>query len=458
MNTGRIYVYMLLILTVLAAFNPAQASDSESRDKQARRTFGKLNISRFEEMFQTGKFDYQTGKFDFRVFGRFNVVHYAAFMGDLDRVKQLAEYADKVKYSISYDFVMLHFAAQSGNLELVQWLTEQGLDVSSKDAGSDSTLYYASESGNLEMVQWLVEHGAKFCSDDESDDESDESDSSEKRKIDSRYMSAAARSGNLKLIQWFLEHGADFDDINLSDAAQSGSLELVQWLHEKGTNIIDELNSAAGSGNLELVQWMYDHGADLEMENVLLGNSLEAAASSGNLELVQWLADKGVSVTDQALCNAAESGNLELVRWLVEQGVDIRTPETRFTLLAMGCAVYRGNLDIVRYFVEEAGVGVNETVAKRGYLSALELAAVHDDFEIVQYLVEHGARVSPGFRIIPYWYTLSRIGGDPEIVEYLKQRDYTLAYWSFAISLIVLAICSYFIYRIVRPKPLVEVD
>ena len=58
MNTGRLYVFMLLILTVLAAFNPAQASDSESRDKQARRTFGKLNISRFEEMFQTGKFDF----------------------------------------------------------------------------------------------------------------------------------------------------------------------------------------------------------------------------------------------------------------------------------------------------------------------------------------------------------------------------------------------------------------
>ena len=455
MNTGRLYVFMLLVLTALAAFNPVQASDSEKLANDARRTFGKLNISRFEEMFQTGKFD-------FKFLGRYNVVHYAAFMGDLDRVKQLAEYADKVKYTISYSYDMLHFAAKSGNLELVQWLVDQGLDIKAEDFEDYPTLYYAVDSGNFELVQWLVEHGASIYFDESEsdeiqlDDESDESESSEKREI--RYLNNAVLSGNLKMVQWFLEQGAVFDDINLSFAAQSGSLDLVQWLHEKGASILDELNSAAGSGNFELVQWMYDHGADLEMENVLLGNSLEEAASSGNLELVQWLADKGVSVTDQALCNAADSGNLELVRWLVEQGVDIRTPETRFALLAMGCAVYRGNLDIVRYFVEEAGVGVNETVAKRGYLSALELAAVHDDFEIVQYLVEHGARVSPGFRIIPYWYTLSRIGGDPEIVEYLKQRDYTLAYWVSAISLIVLAIGAYFIYRIVRPKPLVELD
>lgn len=452
MNTGRIYVFMLLILTVLASFNPAQASDSEKRDRQAQEIFGKLNISRFEEMFQTGKFD-------FRFFGHYNVVHYAAFMGDLDRVKQLAEYADSVKYSISYSLNMLHFAAQSGNLELVQWLVEQGLDVSSEYVDSDSTLYYAMESGNFEMVQWLMEHGAKLCY-DEADNESDESESSKKRKIDRRYKNAAARSGNLKLIQWLLEQGVDFDDINVSDAAQSGSLELVQWLYSKGANIRFKLNDGASSGNMELVQWMYSHGAVMNYDDGEFANALEAAASSGNLELVQWLANEGVGVTYQSLCNAADSGNLELVRWLVEQGVDIRVSKTKFTLLAMGCAVYSGNLNIVRYFVEEKGIDVNDTVADRrfGYLSALELAADHNDFDMVQYLVDHGARVNPGFRIKPYWFELSQIGGDPEIVEYLKQRDHSLVYWGFAISLIVLAIGSYFIYRIVRPKQLVELD
>ncbi len=453
MNSGRIFVLILLVLTGLAAFSPVQASDSEKLANDARRRFGKLNISRFEEMFQTGKFD-------FRVYKHFTVVDYAAFMGDLDRVKQLAEYADKVKYSISYSYDMLHFAAKSGNLELVQWLVEQGLDIKADDTDDYPTLYYAVNSGNFELVQWLVEQGASIYFDgsesDEMqlDDESDESKSSEKREI--RYLNNAVQSGNLKMVQWFLEQGAEFDDIELSFAAQSGALELVQWLHEKGTCILDEINHAAGSGNFELVQWMYDHGADLTREDEFYGNALEEAASSGNLDLVQWLAGKGVSVTDQALCNAAESGNLELVQWLVDQGVDIRTPERRHVYSAMCCAVRSGNLDIVRYFVEEKGIGVDETVAKYVYATALQVAAVHDDFEIVQYLVEHGARVNPGFQIIPYWYSLSRNGGDPEIVEYLKQRDHTLMYLASAISLIVLAIGSYIVYRKLRPRPLAE--
>ena len=184
-------------------------------------------------------------------------------------------------------------------------------------------------------------------------------------------------------------------------------------------------------------------------------NALSYAAQSGNLELVQWLANKGVGVTDQALCHAAQSGNLELVQWLVEQGADVHTSNRRLSQSALGAAVLCDHLDIVRYLIEQ-GAGVNESINLSVYESPLQLAVFVEDFEMVQYLVEHGANVNPGFRIIPYWYTLSKGGCDQKVVEYLKQRDYSLTYWGGAISLIVMAICSFVIYRMIRSKPFAE--
>ena len=450
----KICLLFLLALAGLTAFNPVQAETPKSRLKEAQKAFSKLRVSRFEQMFQTGKFDFKSCGRAGSLY-RFTVMHYAAFMGDLNRVKLLAEKGGDINVKTSNDMTPLHFAAQSGNLDLVQWLVEQGADVNAK--GSDygeTALYYAIKGGNYEIVQWLLEHGAKLYPDEsEFDDDGGESESSSDiNEMLSKYLFAAVQSGNLKLVQWLIEQGADIKDVNMDYAAQSGSLELVQWLYEQGIDITNDLNDAAQSGNLELVQWMADHGADLMIEDSIFGNALNNAAYSGNLELVQWLANKGVEVTDEAVVLAAHSGNLDLVKWLVNQGVDIHAADS-CGATGMCSAVLTGNIEMVQYLMNE-GINVNASLNTKSFLPALDLAVLLEDFEMIQYLVEHGANVNPGFRIIPYWHSLSRIGVDPEIVEYLKKHDNSLVYKVAILGLIILAICGLVIYRIKRPRRL----
>ena len=100
------------------------------------------------------------------------------------------------------------------------------------------------------------------------------------------------------------------------------------------------------------------------------------------------------------------------------------------------------------------GINVNASLNTKSFLPALDIAVLLEDFEMIQYLVEHGANVNPGFRIIPYWHSLSRIGVDPEIVEYLKKHDNSLVYKVAILGLIILAICGLVIYRILRPRQL----
>ena len=99
-------------------------SDDQELTKKAVRLFGQKGVDRFEQMFQTGEFD-----FDNRYsVNAGSVIHYAAMMGDLNRVKLLVE---------------------------------RGADVNAKDEEGKTPLDFAQENGHQEIVKWLKECGAK---------------------------------------------------------------------------------------------------------------------------------------------------------------------------------------------------------------------------------------------------------------------------------------------------------
>ena len=107
-------------LSVLVAISGvcfgAENSNHQSKTQRAIEIFGKESVERFEQMFQTGEFDF-TYCSDSEKGG---VLRYAALMGDLKRVKLLVE---------------------------------KGADINTKDNDKTSILYYAIRSGNLELVQ-----------------------------------------------------------------------------------------------------------------------------------------------------------------------------------------------------------------------------------------------------------------------------------------------------------------
>ena len=117
--------------------------------------FDSQSIERFEQMFQTGDFD-----FNYRSrYIKGAVLHYAALSGSQSRVELLLKRGADITIKDAYNRTVLHFAAQSGNLKLVQWLVELGLNVNKKDELKRTALHFAAQSGNLKLVQWLVDQG-----------------------------------------------------------------------------------------------------------------------------------------------------------------------------------------------------------------------------------------------------------------------------------------------------------
>ncbi|MBR5161560.1 MAG: ankyrin repeat domain-containing protein [Thermoguttaceae bacterium] len=351
----------ILMLIVSITLNAAENSVRERSVKDAETAFGKSAVDRFEQMFQSGNFDFKT--YGYR---GVTVLRYVVFMNDFERVKLLIEKGADVNARDNRDITPLMAAADNNNLEIVKYLVENGADVNAQDDVEDVALFFAAQNGNLEMVQYLIENGADITVE-------------ANRRIRIDYT------------------------------------------------------------------------------------ALHCAARSGNLELVQWLVNQGISVikSDGVLHKAVLSGNLELVKWLVAQGADVNSYFLNDSVLAY--AVDCSNMDVMRYLVEQEGVDVNESVNRKVYYPALECAVKHNNFESVKFLVEHGANINPPYILgkfpTPGWYFLCN--ADPEIVEYLRERDTVLKGLSILGSLIFLAALMafiYFVYRMVRPKKSAETE
>ncbi len=364
-----------------------------------------------------------------------STIHVAAEGGNLEIVKWLIENGLDVNTKVACECTCLHHAAKSGNIELIKWFIDKGLDINAKDIEERTVLHYAAEGGSVEAVQWLVKQGLD---------------------INAVITNANRRT---RYIGGNLHIDLDNDGVDLlSIAALTGNLKLVQWLVEQGMDAVvdnDILRPAIKSGNIELVEWLVEQGANINQNK----NLLFYAALNGNLKLVQYLVKQGADIrkSNNVLQGAACSGNMELIQWLIEQGADDNSNEDS-SILAY--AIDSHDVNVLRFFVEEKKINVNSSISSSYYRSPLEHAVNTDDFDMVKYLVEHGADANPNrwSRIIPYWYYLHQQGHNPETVKYLREHDNTLIIWSGVLSLIVILITSYIIYRNLRSKKPVETE
>ena len=80
------------------------------------REFDNQSIERFEQMFQTGDFDF---KYRSRHIDG-TVIHYAALSGSQSRIKLLLKRGANIKAKDGCAKTVLHYTAQSGNMKLVQ--------------------------------------------------------------------------------------------------------------------------------------------------------------------------------------------------------------------------------------------------------------------------------------------------------------------------------------------------
>ena len=240
-------------------------------------------------------------------------------------------------------------------------LIQQGADVNKRNDANATALMWAA--ADPEKTRVLVAHGADVNA----------------RSSDMRtaLMIAARRTGNVAGVRFLLDHGAQINP-NLHPAAESSPLI-----------------EAATAGDAAIVELLLSRGAAVKgAEPALEQSYIMRCSRCANLIFA-----KGELTKDEytmALASIAYLGDVEAVRQLLDRGANVNAvdPLGR-TALMYAAASDLLRLDVVKLLVEHgADLNVKDAHKLSGDagLTALDIARLHGDTPIVEFLVKSGAK------------------------------------------------------------------
>jgi ankyrin repeat protein len=138
---------------------------------------------------------------------------------------------------------------------------------------------------------------------------------------------------HLDYIKFLLEHGAD-PNLRCKDNTLTRTIFTMQWFFESGAT---PFVRAAQSGDVELMKVLLAHGADPKLPTDFGDTALSAAAGIG------WV--EGVTYEH----SAAE--NLEAIKFLLDLGLDPNAANKDGRTPLMGAAL-KGRSDVVQFLVD----------------------------------------------------------------------------------------------------------
>ena len=253
-NQKSLILVFILTLGVSVTLNAAENSVQNKNAQDAEFEFGKLNVNRFEQMFQSGNFDFEpTQPY------QHTVLHYAAYMNDLERVKLLVEQGADVNAADHLMQTPLQFATDNNNFEMTTFLVEHGADVNAENNNGGSVLFNAAAAGNMELVEYLVNQERCIIE-------------------NSGVLHGAVKSGNLEMVKWLIAHGADVSDFYLNDTVLGWTINntnpdiLHYFVEQVGVDVNASINRkihytalecAVIRNNFESVKYLVEHGANI---------------------------------------------------------------------------------------------------------------------------------------------------------------------------------------------------
>jgi serine/threonine-protein phosphatase 6 regulatory ankyrin repeat subunit B len=281
-------------------------------------------------------------------------------------------------------------AADKGNADSTRLLLAAGADANAKESkGGQTALMWAVAGKQPEIVRLLVARGADIRA---------------RSKGDFTALLFAAQQGDVESGRILLASGADVNDVRKRDgmtalmvAAAGGHTEFSALLLDKGANA----KLADGRGYTAL------HYAALDASRVPLIKTLLAHGANPNARTSKdspRTSNSGVSFKGAApLFLAASVGNFEGVRSLVAGGADpfMKTDDGTAPLQV---ATWGGNPYIRDWTEDEkkslfettkvlVELGADVNAAGEHKWTALHGAAYKAVDSVVQYLVEHGAKM-----------------------------------------------------------------
>lgn len=311
---------------------------------------------------------------------------------------------------------VLHLTAKTGNPDAVELLLDRGAEVDARQVREYTPLMFAAAEGHADVIRTLIARGA--------DPGATTLASTEPERRPAGGMTAllfAARQGHGDAARALIEGGADIDQTSADNmsplliAVINGHYELASMLLGEGADpsLADDYGRGPLYAAIDLrnVQWSQAPAPHLpQAEHMAMIEALLDAGADVSTKVVSQVNHRGSFdmrwtglVGGTPFLRAAWNGDIEIMRLLLEHGADpfVETEqgETALLLLAgagwpLGQGHIRGDEEIVAsldLLVEELGQDVNATTVEG--ITPLMCAVFKGTNDVIQYLVDHGARL-----------------------------------------------------------------
>jgi ankyrin repeat protein len=276
---------------------------------------------------------------------------------------------------------ILHFAIQYHcDKKIIELLLEFGADKDKQDRYLSTPLYLTVESGDIEIIRLLIENGAGI----------NIGNSWGATPFDyavEKGMFSFQQSENyFEIMRLLIESGAD---INIQNYRKEAPLNLAFVYNDVG-----------------IMRLLIESGANMNILDLYKGTTvLHKAVESGNFEITRLLIEGGADMNipypykkTTVLHKAVELGHVGITRLLIESGMDINIQDTsgetplHWSVSPVNWSIspyIKRNVDAVRLLID-SGVDINRK--NRHEQTPLDLAIDAGNKEIIQLLIEHGAK------------------------------------------------------------------
>jgi ankyrin repeat protein len=344
-------------------------------------------------------------------------VYLAAVNGDAAAIARLLDAGEDANAVLTGEGeTVLMLASQTGNPEAVKLLLERGADPNTQQFRGQTALMWAAAEGHADVVKLLLTRGADPAL------KSTASAKQERRPPGGlTALLFASRQGQLEAARALLDGGAAIDQAGADNtsplliAVVNGHYDLASMLVERGANP----NIADANGRTPLyaaidlrnVQWSQAPAPELpQATHLSMITKLLDAGADPSIKMAGQVGHRGsfdMRWTDlkggTAFSRAAWNGDIEVMRLLLARGADANVVtekgETALLLLAgagwpLGQGYIRSEEEITAaldLLVVDLGMDVNAATTEG--ITPVICAVFKGDNLVVQYLVDHGARL-----------------------------------------------------------------
>ncbi|XP_062595975.1 serine/threonine-protein phosphatase 6 regulatory ankyrin repeat subunit C-like [Saccostrea cucullata] len=328
----------------------------------------------------------------------FTVLHLCCMRGRLEMCKYLVNtYPHLLDVKDNNGGNVLHDAAWGGNLDLLNLLLEKGFDIETKTNDGGTVLLQCCINGNLEMCKYLVNTYPHLLD--------------VKDNNGGNALHDAAWGGNIDLLNFLLEKGFDVKTKRndgktvLHLCCMRGKLEMCKYLVNTYPHLLDfkdnngenALHDAAWAGNIDLLNFLLEKGFDIKSKRNDGKTVLHLCCMNGKLEMCKYLVNTYPHLLDvkdnngeNALHDAASGGNIDLLNILLEKGFDVKTKRNDGKTVLHLCCM-RGKLEMCKYLVNTYPHLLDFKDNNGG--NALHNAAWGGNIDLLNFLLEKGSDV-----------------------------------------------------------------